>query len=156
MSNWWEIQQAGGGEPQLAVWAIAYYRHSAQDRQENSIPFQRDQVWERAAKNGVHNVKEVACWVHTRRYWWNAQDLDQDRVNGKRPAEAGVVRLDCRGDSGLASSERPRCGAVILPCGPRRCPPDAPRPSDPAVNSAAARFPVQGLAVIAAELAKAS
>jgi|688.fasta_scaffold144557_1 transposase len=27
------------------------------------------------------NVKEVACWVHTRRYWWNAQDLDQDRVN---------------------------------------------------------------------------
>jgi transposase len=23
----------------------------------------------------------VACWVHTRRYWWNAQDLDQDRVN---------------------------------------------------------------------------
>ena len=74
----------------------------------------------------------------------------------KRPAETGVVRLDCRGDSGLASSGRPRCGAVILPCGPRRCSPDATQPSGPAVNSAAGRFPVQGLAVMAAELAKAS
>jgi hypothetical protein len=77
------------------------------------------------------------------------------RVRRKRPAEAGLVRVDCRGDSGLASSERPRCGAVILPCGPRRCSPDAPLPSGPAVSSAAGRFPVQGLAVIAAELAKA-
>ena len=75
---------------------------------------------------------------------------------GKRPVEAVVFRLDCRGDSGLASSERPRFDALIPPCGPRRCSPDATRPSGPAVNSVAARFPVQGLVVIAAELAKAS
>jgi hypothetical protein len=33
MSNWWEIQQACGGDPQPGVRAVAYYRHSAQDRQ---------------------------------------------------------------------------------------------------------------------------
>jgi DNA invertase Pin-like site-specific DNA recombinase len=60
MSNWWEIQQAGGGEPPLGVRAIAYYRHSAQDRQENSIPIQQDQVREWAAKNGVHIIHEFS------------------------------------------------------------------------------------------------
>ena len=43
MSHWWEIaaeDQATAARPQ----AVAYYRHSAQDRQENSIPIQRDQV----------------------------------------------------------------------------------------------------------------
>ncbi|OHB80852.1 MAG: hypothetical protein A2V98_08295 [Planctomycetes bacterium RBG_16_64_12] len=33
--------------------AVAYYRHSAQERQENSISIQRDQVREWAEKNGV-------------------------------------------------------------------------------------------------------
>jgi hypothetical protein len=60
MSNWWEIQQAGGGESALGVRAIAYYRHSAQDRRENSIPIQQDQVREWAAKNGVHIIHEFA------------------------------------------------------------------------------------------------
>ncbi|MHC4962451.1 MAG: recombinase family protein, partial [Planctomycetota bacterium] len=40
--------------------AIAYYRHSAQDRQENSIPIQRDQVRQFAAENGVEIIKEFA------------------------------------------------------------------------------------------------
>jgi DNA invertase Pin-like site-specific DNA recombinase len=60
MSNWWEIQQAGGGEPPLDVRAIAYYCHSAQDRQEKSILIQQDQVREWAAKNGVHIIHEFA------------------------------------------------------------------------------------------------
>jgi DNA invertase Pin-like site-specific DNA recombinase len=60
MSNWWESQQTGGGEPPLGVRAIAYYRHSAQDRQENSIPIQQDQVREWTAKNGVHIIHEFA------------------------------------------------------------------------------------------------
>ena len=40
--------------------AVAYYRHSAQDRQENSIPIQREQVREWAEKNGVEIIKEFA------------------------------------------------------------------------------------------------
>ena len=39
---------------------MAYYRHSAQDRQENSIPLQRDQVREWADKNGVEIIEEFA------------------------------------------------------------------------------------------------
>jgi hypothetical protein len=39
---------------------VAYYRHSAQDRQENSIPIQRDQVREWAEKNGVEIIHEFA------------------------------------------------------------------------------------------------
>lgn len=40
--------------------AIAYYRHSAQDRQENSIPIQREQVRQFAAENGIEIIKEFA------------------------------------------------------------------------------------------------
>jgi DNA invertase Pin-like site-specific DNA recombinase len=40
--------------------AVAYYRHSAQDRQENSIPIQRDQVREWAEKNGVEIIHEFS------------------------------------------------------------------------------------------------
>lgn len=40
--------------------AIAYYRHSAQDRQENSIPIQREQVRQFADENGVEIIKEFA------------------------------------------------------------------------------------------------
>jgi DNA invertase Pin-like site-specific DNA recombinase len=39
---------------------VAYYRHSAQDRQENSIPIQQDQVREWAANNGVEIIQEFA------------------------------------------------------------------------------------------------
>ena len=40
--------------------AIAYYRHSAQDRQENSIPIQREQVRQFASENGIEIIKEFA------------------------------------------------------------------------------------------------
>ena len=57
MSHWWEIPS----EDQPIVVrprAVAYYRHSAQDRQENSIPIQREQVREWAEKNGVEIIQE--------------------------------------------------------------------------------------------------
>lgn len=46
------------GEPPHGVRAIAYDRHSAQDRQANSIPIQQDQVREWSAKNGVQIINE--------------------------------------------------------------------------------------------------
>ncbi len=55
--HWWEIDQAQGP---AKVRAVAYYRHSAQDRQENSIPIQRDQVREWAEQNGVEIIREFA------------------------------------------------------------------------------------------------
>jgi DNA invertase Pin-like site-specific DNA recombinase len=60
MSHWWEI---ASDEQNLAlprVRAVAYYRHSAQDRQENSIPLQQEQVREWAEKNGVEIIKEFS------------------------------------------------------------------------------------------------
>ena len=38
--------------------AVAYYRHSAQDQQENSIPQQQEQVRDWAEKNGVEIIRE--------------------------------------------------------------------------------------------------
>lgn len=40
--------------------AVAYYRHSAQDRQEQSIPIQREQVRKFAEENGIEIVREFA------------------------------------------------------------------------------------------------
>ena len=59
MTQWWEIgvpAETVNGPPKIR--AVAYYRHSAQDRQENSIPIQQDQVREWALKNGVEIIRE--------------------------------------------------------------------------------------------------
>jgi DNA invertase Pin-like site-specific DNA recombinase len=40
--------------------AVAYYRHSAQDRQENSVEIQQDQVRKFAAENGIEIIREFA------------------------------------------------------------------------------------------------
>jgi DNA invertase Pin-like site-specific DNA recombinase len=40
--------------------AVAYYRHSAQDRQENSIPIQREQVQKFAKEHGIEIIREFA------------------------------------------------------------------------------------------------
>jgi DNA invertase Pin-like site-specific DNA recombinase len=40
--------------------AVAYYRHSAQDRQENSIPIQRERVKKFARENGIEIIQEFA------------------------------------------------------------------------------------------------
>jgi len=52
---WWQKRKA---EPTAR--AITYYRHSAQDRQENSIPIQREQVRKFASEHGIEIVKEFA------------------------------------------------------------------------------------------------
>jgi DNA invertase Pin-like site-specific DNA recombinase len=60
MTRWWEITtEDQAGQPARAR-AVAYCRHSAQDRQENSIPIQRDQVRQWAEKNGVDIIQEFA------------------------------------------------------------------------------------------------
>ena len=56
--NWWERQEDSDQEPQFAYRAVAYYRHSAQDRQENSIAIQQDQVRSWAKSNGVEIIHE--------------------------------------------------------------------------------------------------
>jgi DNA invertase Pin-like site-specific DNA recombinase len=59
MTPWWELADSGADLPPL-VRAVAYYRHSAQDRQENSIPLQREQVREWASQHGVEIIEEFA------------------------------------------------------------------------------------------------
>jgi len=59
MKHWWEIATPQAPEaPRLR--AVAYYRHSAQDRQENSIPIQQDQVRQFAQEHGIEIIKEFA------------------------------------------------------------------------------------------------
>ncbi len=58
MANWWERQDDAVQEPTFAYRAVAYYRHSAQDRQENSIAIQQDQVRTWAQSNGVEIIYE--------------------------------------------------------------------------------------------------
>ena len=59
MTHWWETATACHDEP-ARVRAVAYYRHSAQDRQENSIPIQREQVCECAEQHGVEIIHGFA------------------------------------------------------------------------------------------------
>lgn len=60
MANWWETDSVSGGGVLPAARGVAYYRHSAQDRQENSIPIQQDQVREWARSHGVEIIQEFA------------------------------------------------------------------------------------------------
>jgi len=56
--HWWETIGTDQATSVAQPRAVAYYRHSAQDRQENSIPIQREQVREWAEKNGVEIIEE--------------------------------------------------------------------------------------------------
>jgi DNA invertase Pin-like site-specific DNA recombinase len=58
MPNWWECQDKADQTPKFAYRAVACYRHSAQDRQENSISIQQDQVRPWAENNGVEIIHE--------------------------------------------------------------------------------------------------
>ena len=60
MPNWWEAHNVEPDNTPRLIRAVAYYRHSAQDRQENSIPIQQDQVREWARANGVEIIQEFA------------------------------------------------------------------------------------------------
>ena len=57
MRKWWEAQSEHTDATGLRR-AVAYYRHSAQDRQENSIEIQREQVSQWARENGVKIIHE--------------------------------------------------------------------------------------------------
>jgi len=59
MTNWRKTDQKHDNRlPKVR--AVAYYRHSAKDRQEDSIPIQREQVREWAEKHGVEIIEEFA------------------------------------------------------------------------------------------------
>jgi hypothetical protein len=57
---WWvaPVRDSAVALPQIR--AIAYYRHSAQDRQENSVVIQQEQVQQWARDNGVIIIHEFA------------------------------------------------------------------------------------------------
>ena len=46
--------------PDIRPRAVAYYRHSAQDRQEDSIPHQREKVHQWADDHDIEIVREYA------------------------------------------------------------------------------------------------
>ena len=57
---WWLREKVTDETPRPQFRAVAYYRHSAQDRQENSIAIQQEQVQQWALDNGVEIIKEFA------------------------------------------------------------------------------------------------
>ena len=56
MDAWW----TQGGDAPVRPRAVAYYRHSAQDRQENSIPIQQEQVQKWANERGIEIIQQFA------------------------------------------------------------------------------------------------
>jgi len=57
---WW-VQACPPAVPSAPRFrAVAYYRHSAQDRQENSVAIQQEQVRQWARENGVEIIQEFA------------------------------------------------------------------------------------------------
>ena len=58
MQEWWKTGNTGSEDSVIRPKAVAYYRHSAQDRQENSIPIQQEQVRQFADDNGIEIVHE--------------------------------------------------------------------------------------------------
>ena len=60
MGQWWEIATSDPVQNLPSHRAVAYYRHSAQDRQENSISIQQEQVREWAEKAGIAIIEEFA------------------------------------------------------------------------------------------------
>jgi len=58
--QWWVCEDPPD-EPEAPKFrAVAYYRHSAQDRQENSVSIQQEQVRQWARENGVEVIHEFA------------------------------------------------------------------------------------------------
>ncbi|RIK73742.1 MAG: hypothetical protein DCC68_24390 [Planctomycetota bacterium] len=59
MTPWWETPTPDQPGVTSILRAVAYYRHSAQDRQENAIPVQRDQIREWADKKRRRNQSRI-------------------------------------------------------------------------------------------------
>lgn len=59
-SPWWARLQRSDESATPRFQAVAYYRHSAQDRQENSVAIQQEQVQQWARSNGVDIIHEFS------------------------------------------------------------------------------------------------
>ena len=57
---WWEKEQPASVPAVPRSRGVAYYRHSARDRQENSVAIQQELVQKRASEHGVDIVHEFA------------------------------------------------------------------------------------------------
>ena len=57
---WWVAEQPPTPPPPPLLRGVAYYRHSAKDRQENSVAIQQELVQKWARENGVEIVHEFA------------------------------------------------------------------------------------------------
>jgi DNA invertase Pin-like site-specific DNA recombinase len=79
MDHWWEIGLPDAHAPAI-VRGVAYYRHSAQDRQENSIPIQQDQVRAWAKQHGVEIIRE---FCDAGRSVWQSKE-NSDRIRDRR------------------------------------------------------------------------
>jgi DNA invertase Pin-like site-specific DNA recombinase len=60
MSNWWQVPNSLSENNTGQIRAVAYYRTSALDRQENSLLIQQNQVRKWARKLGVEIIQEFA------------------------------------------------------------------------------------------------
>lgn len=58
LNMWWARPNSSESEPTVRPRAVAYYRHSAQDRQENSVLLQQEQVRQWAQQNDVDIIQE--------------------------------------------------------------------------------------------------
>lgn len=58
--RWWVCESSSAVPAAPLFHAVAYYRHSAQDRQENSVAIQQEQVRKWAQDNGVEIIHEFA------------------------------------------------------------------------------------------------
>jgi len=57
---WWAKEEAPAGPPAPRFRGVAYYRHSAKDRQENSVAIQQELVQKWARENGIEIIQEFA------------------------------------------------------------------------------------------------
>lgn len=57
---WWIAEKKDDGPPPPKFHAVAYYRHSARDRQENSVAIQQELVRKWAQEHGVEIIHEFA------------------------------------------------------------------------------------------------
>src|SRR5688572_20062948 len=59
-NSWWVKEQTAAPPPVPRLRGVAYYRHSARDRQENSVAIQQELVQKWAKENGVDIIYEFA------------------------------------------------------------------------------------------------
>jgi hypothetical protein len=95
MTRWWEIATE---DPTAAarLRAVAYYRHSAQDRQENSSPIQREQVRDQPPGQFPQRWSVRRSDTSTRSFWDNgspACTLPRRRWPRKRGARQRMQKF---------------------------------------------------------------